>query len=267
MKRIISLMLIGIFALSIVCPIMSASDDGIKTGRQTIVISTSEKGLLVEEKLLVNNTGNENVTSIKFWIQQDAEEIKVLAVDSAEDLTVIATGNVRECNLTSHDLTLKTGDSLNLRLTYTLPTDTENFEKTLLYDTTFLSVTFNERELYHGENLLYNSESSNSLWLILYRPTEAPLSMLYVGAILLLLIILIASTLLLLRKQRSKAKKSIVESEEMLITKKALLLSLLKDIEKQHRVKDISDDTYNKLKGEYKQQAVDAMKKLEDMKK
>jgi hypothetical protein len=69
-----------------------------------------------------------------------------------------------------------------------------------------------------------------------------------------------------MRKQRTKAKKSIVESEETLTTKKALLLSLLKDVEKRHRSKDISDETYNKLKEEYKQQAVDVMKKLEDIK-
>jgi len=69
-----------------------------------------------------------------------------------------------------------------------------------------------------------------------------------------------------MRKQRTKAKKSIVESEETLTTKKALLLSLLKDVEKKHRSKDISDETYNKLKEEYKQQAVAVMKKLEDIK-
>ena len=69
-----------------------------------------------------------------------------------------------------------------------------------------------------------------------------------------------------MKKQRTKAKKSIVESEETLNTKKALLLSLLKDIEKKHRAKGISDDTYHKLKERYKQEAVDAMKQLEDMK-
>ena len=81
-----------------------------------------------------------------------------------------------------------------------------------------------------------------------------------------MVIILIASTLLLMRKQRTKAKKSIVESDETLATKKALLLSVLKDIEKKHRSKDISDDTYNKLKEEYKQQAVEVMKKIDDKK-
>jgi len=43
-------------------------------------------------------------------------------------------------------------------------------------------------------------------------------------------------------------------------------MSILKDIEKQHRAKQISDDTYNKLKDIYKQQAVETMKKLEDTK-
>jgi len=45
-----------------------------------------------------------------------------------------------------------------------------------------------------------------------------------------------------------------------------LLLSILKDIEKKHRSKDISDETYHKLKDEYKQQAVEVMKKIEDKK-
>ena len=43
-------------------------------------------------------------------------------------------------------------------------------------------------------------------------------------------------------------------------------MSLLKDVEKQHRAKQISDDTYHKLKEQYKQQAVETMKKLEDTK-
>ena len=41
-------------------------------------------------------------------------------------------------------------------------------------------------------------------------------------------------------------------------------MSILKDIEKQHRSKQISDDTHHKLKEYYKQQAVEIMRKLED---
>ena len=69
------------------------------------------------------------------------------------------------------------------------------------------------------------------------------------------------------KKQKSpKIREAAVASEELLTTKKALLMSLLKDIEKQHRSKEISDDTYHKLKERYKQEAVEAMKQLEDMK-
>jgi uncharacterized metal-binding protein len=83
----------------------------------------------------------------------------------------------------------------------------------------------------------------------------------------LIVIIVLALLLLLFKKQRSKTKKTIAESEETLTTKKTLLLSLLKDLEKQYRAQSISDETYNKIKDEYKQQAVDALKKLDDLKK
>ena len=43
-------------------------------------------------------------------------------------------------------------------------------------------------------------------------------------------------------------------------------MNILKEIEKQHRSKHISDDTYHKLKEQYKNEAVEAMKKLDDMK-
>jgi hypothetical protein len=77
---------------------------------------------------------------------------------------------------------------------------------------------------------------------------------------------LIVLGLFLIKKQRNKDKIKTVDTKETLETKKTLLLSLLKDIEKQHRAKKLSDETYNKLKEEYKQQAVEAMRKLEDIK-
>lgn len=261
MKRMIKLMLIGLLALFI-ASLASASDTGITIEKQTVEISMSEKGLLVEENILFNNTGIENATSVKLWIQQGIQDVKILAVESGEYLTPIITDRIRECNLTQYNLTLETGDSLDLLLTYTLPTNTENFKKTISYGTSFLSVTFNDEPLYQAQKV----QSESSLSLRLYKPTEAPLSITYIVIIFLLVVVLITSTLLLLRKQRSKAKRSIVESEETLTTKKTLLLSLLKDLEKQHRSKTVSDDTYNKLKEEYKQQAVDAMKKLENLK-
>jgi hypothetical protein len=70
-----------------------------------------------------------------------------------------------------------------------------------------------------------------------------------------------------IKKQKpGKKRDTSTGSEEFLTTKKTLLMSILKEIEKQHRSKKISDDTYHKLKEQYKQDAVDAMKKLEDIK-
>jgi hypothetical protein len=58
-----------------------------------------------------------------------------------------------------------------------------------------------------------------------------------------------------------------MESEELLTLRKTILLNALKDVEKQHRAKTVSDDTYNKLKDELKQQAVGVMKQLDDIQK
>ncbi len=266
MKRIASLILIGLIAFSLAYPVVIASDIGITTEQQIITISISNNGLIVEENIKVTNVAFVNVTSIKFWIQQDATDVEILAVESGVYLSSNISSNIRESNLAKHNLSLSHEDTLDIRLTYTLPTNTKYFEKTILYDTASLQITYEDDELYQGEHLVDNTES-NSVRILLHRPTEPPVNIIYIVIIFLLVVFLIASTLLLMRKQRRKAKKSIVESEETLVTKKVLLLSLLKDVENKHRAKDISDETYNKLKEEYKQQAVETMKKLEDIKK
>jgi len=254
-------------AFSLACPISIASDIGISTEQQIITISISNDGLIVEENIKITNDAFVNVTSIRFWIQQDATDVEILAVESGNSLPFIhRDNNIRECNLSAYNLSLANTDTLDFRITYILQTGTKYFEKTILYDTTSLQITYGEDELYQGEHLAYTTES-NSVQILLHRPTESPINIIYIVIIFLLVVFLIALTLLLMRKQRRKAKKSIVESEETLTTKKTLLLSLLKDIEKKHRAKDISDETYNKLKEEYKQQAVETMKKLEDIKK
>lgn len=261
MKRIASLVFISILTLSIALPMVSAYDLGVTVEQQIITISISDSGLAVEENIKVTTTAV-NATSLRFWVQQDAFDIEILDVESGQYLSSNISGNIWECSLSEYNLSLYPEDTIDIRLTYTLPTDTKHFIKTILYDTASLSITYEEDELYRGE---HNTES-NSVRILLHRPTETLVNIVYIIIIFLLVVILIASTLLLMRKQRTKAKKSIVESEETLTTKKALLLSLLKDVEKRHRSKDISDETYNKLKEEYKQQAVDVMKKLEDIK-
>ena len=83
-----------------------------------------------------------------------------------------------------------------------------------------------------------------------------------------LIVLLILFFVIFSKKQRSINKKEkIGGSEELFTTKKLLLMEALKDIEKKYRSKQISDNTYHKLKDEFKQDAIEAMKSLEDLKK
>ena len=85
--------------------------------------------------------------------------------------------------------------------------------------------------------------------------------------IALLSILAVVSTFYLIKKKKSsKIRKIVSESEEMLNAKKSLLVSVLKEIEKKHRSKQISDDSYHKLRELYKEQAVETIKKLDDIK-
>jgi len=88
-----------------------------------------------------------------------------------------------------------------------------------------------------------------------------------IGFVILLIILLGITGLYSIKKPKAgKIKDTSAGSEELLSTKKMLLMDLLKDIEKQHRAKKISDDTYHKLKDQYKQEAVETMQKLEKTK-
>ena len=97
---------------------------------------------------------------------------------------------IHEINLTTQNLELEPGKTLNIRLTYTLPSDTVEYRKTLTYDIGYLSVTFDDREISQIETL----SAQTSFALSLYRPTEAPLSLMYLVIIFVLVVILIAST-------------------------------------------------------------------------
>ena len=227
---------------------------------QTVNIVNTEEGLFVTEDFTLTNIGIENITELQLWIQQEGEDIEIIATEKNAQLTPIISGNLYTCNLSAYNLSINPAVSMDFQVTYTLTAD--RFEQTLIYDTTLLTVTLNQQELYRGQQL----SDDESIRVLLYKPTEAPLNTLYLVIVFVLVILLIALTLLSLRKQRTKVRKEITDSEELLSTKKAVLLSALKDIEKQYRAKSISDETYNKLKDEYKQQAVEVMKKLEDMK-
>lgn len=256
-------------AFTALYPGVSAQDSGVVADQQIVTVSLATQGLQVKEEIRVTNQDSMNATVLRFWLQQGASDVRILAVQSGKDLVSLITGNIRACNLTAANLTITPGAVFDVQVTYLLPTATQNFEVSLLYKTTLLTVAYqedsNQQELFHGEHLL--ADSQNTLRVLLHKPTESSLGITTIVIVFVVVVLVLTSLLLFLKKHRTKTRKSLVESEETLVTKKTLLLSLLKDLEKQYRAQAISDETYNKLKDEYKQQAVEAMKKLDDLKK
>jgi hypothetical protein len=243
----------------VVVPIATVYGESIDTKTHKIVIKTEEGAISVEESLTIQGETNETYETIKFWVQSGAENINILVNNNPVSYTSI--DNEYTCNISSFNITIDT--LIQATTSYTLDKDIEKFKKTTVRNTTSISVEFDENEIYTGKDL----QSNASFTLKLYKPTETPLSWYIIVFVMLLVILLIVSTLYSFKKQKSLKIKDIAgESEELLNTKKMLLMSLLKDIEKQHRSKKISDDTYHKLRGQYKQQAVETMKKLEDVK-
>jgi len=267
MKKIVVVILLSLTTLFFLYPCVNANDAGVVVDEESVSISLTNTGLEVNEEIKVTNTGTENVSSLRFWIQQNIQDaVKITEKQSGKEIVPLITGNIRACNLSAVNLSLIPDGSMTLQMTYHLPTNTQNYIKTLLYNTTIISITYEERNLFQGKQL-YSPKGNNEIQIRLYNPTEAPLNITMIVVIFVVAILVLAMLLLLLKKQRSKTKKAIAESEETLTTKKTLLLSLLKDLEKQYRGHSISDETYSKIKDEYKQHAVDVMKKLDNLKK
>ena len=267
MKKTGVIILVGLLGLVALYPTVSAQDSGVGVNQEIVTVSLANQGLQVKEEIKVTNQGRENATLLRFWFQQDAQDVKIIAVQSGKELVPLITGYIRTCNLTEANLTIQPGAVFGIQVTYLLPTATQYFEISLLYKTTLLTVTYQEsshqQELFHGEQLFAESQ----LRVLLHKPTEASLDISIIVIVFFIVVLILASLLLLLKKQRAKTKKSQVDSEETLTIKKTLLLSLLKDLEKQYRAHAISDETYTKVKDEYKAQAVNVMKQLDDQKK
>jgi len=200
---------------------------------------------------------------INFWIQTGAKEYTINSgeIELTEKEQEPTKGNVRSYIISSPNVTIDS--SITIVLSYNLQEKTESFQKRLLYNNSEITVTLDGKEIYKATNLKNNSYFD----LTLYEITESPLTWYIIGFVILLIILLGVTGLYSIKKQKPGKKKDTSSgSEELSSTKKGLLMLVLKDIEKQHRAKKISDDTYHKLKDEYKQDAVDTMKKLEESK-
>jgi hypothetical protein len=238
----------------------SISAEEINSSNTDIKISSTDSLYTVEETIKLEGTTDDFIEIIEFWIQNGAQDISISV--NNENVDYESSNNLYITNLS--DLEIKENSQPTININYKLNKNIDNFQKEIVRNTSSFKVTFDKNILQTSTDLI----SGTSISLFLYQSTEAEsdLNIYFIIGIVILLVLLILVILNNARKpKKTKAIKGITESEEMLSTKKTLLMSLLKDIEKKHRSKDISDDTYHKLKSHYKNEAVETMKKLEDM--
>lgn len=258
MKRKLILLAVGMMLVSLLM-VSTVHSQEISSANHEIVISTGDEKTAVKETITLQGDADEYAGLVDLWVQDGAESINIFVKGSKIEPTY--SGNTYTINLSS--MGIEFSAQPRIEITYNLDKNIKNFEKELLRNTSSIEITFNDNVLYTGRDLATGS----SIVLSLYQLTETPLSIYLIVGILLVIILVAVVTSYMFRRQRAtKIKKIASESEELLTTKKELLMELLKELEKQHRANQISDDTYHKLKEQYKQETVEAMKHLEDMK-
>ena len=256
MRRAI-LTILGII-ISITISLSSVNAADINALSHEVKITTGEDEITVEEKIIFQGTSDE-INLISFWIQNDAQDVKISV--NNQNLEYEITDNIYTTDISN--LEIMGISQLTIEITYKLDKEKESYQKELIRNTSSFKVTFDGNDLYSINNLI----SGASINVFLYQSTETDLNWYLIFGIVILLILLVVVIIYSIRKPKStKIKERAIESQELLTTKKALLMSLLKDVEKQYRLKEISDDTYHKLKEHYKNEAVVTMKKLDDMK-
>lgn len=258
MRRAILIILGIIISIAIMSSNVNALD--INSTSHEVKITTGENDITVEETIILQGSSDE-INFISFWVQNDSQDVKISVDNQNVEYEII--DNIYFSNLTG--LVTVGMSQPKIEITYKLNKEKKSYQKELIRNTNSFKVTFDGNILYTSTNLI--SGTSINVFLYESRTTETTLSWYLTLGIVLLLIILVVVTFYSIRKPKpTKVKERAIESEELLTTKKALLMSLLKDVEKQHRLKEISDDTYHKLKEHYKNEAVVTMKKLDDMK-
>lgn len=262
----VTLLIMLLLLSGLAIPTYALSDTGIVTDSQTAAITMTNTGFHVEETITLTNHASDNATLLRFWIQSDVtSDVTIIATKSGTSLQPTVNGNIRECNLTATHLILAPNDSLQVTVSYALPANTARFTKDFLYNTTQLSITYNTQPLLSGKDFA-KATPPYEISVQLYTPSENPLGLPILLLVFIAVVIILTLLLLLFRRQRRRKRVGTSDTPQTLATKKDLLLELLKDLEKRYRAKDISDETYTKLKEEYKAQAVDAMRRLEDVK-
>ena len=222
---------------------------------QEISINTIDDTYKVEENLIIE----QSQANISFYVQPGINDLSVIINNTNIDIEALD-NNVYQINY-SQGLA---SDQTTIIITYSYPKQaSKTFTKQFFYNTSSFSVTLDERNLVSHENII--KDTTLTLYLPDEQNTTQSINLFTTILIGLLVVLLIVTTIYGLKKRKNGVKRNReVDTSELLTTEKALLMNLLKEIEKKHRDKKISDETYEKLKTHYKQQTVDIMSNLED---
>jgi len=257
MKKKLIILAVTMLTCLLLVNVVSAEEIG--SSNHEITITTGEKETTVKETIILIGSIDENIELFNFWIQNGAYDIGLFVKGTSVTYNKTS-DNLYQSNISSLDIEIDS--QLKIEINYKLDKNLERFQKEIIRNTSSINIIFDDINIYSASNLAIGA----SFTLSLYKPTEAPLSIYLIAGVFLIIILLVVVTIYALKKPKTtKTKKFSSESEELLSTKKKLLMEILKDIEKQHRAKQITDDTYHKLKEQYKEEAVEAMKQLEEI--
>lgn len=220
-------------------------------------INTIGDTFSIEEQIILQQKDNANLT---FFVPSDATDISFIINNTDIQATSISENRY---NITNYTQGLNQ-DQTEITITYTQSEETPfTFSKEFVYDTATFTLTFDQKTISSLESI--NAESTLTIMLPEEQDTKTSLNLYTTILIALLVVLVLVTSAYGIKKRGNGVKRNRdVDSTELLTTEKALLMNVLKEIEKKHRDHKISDETYQKLKTHYKQQTVDIMSSIED---
>jgi len=238
------------------------SSNDIKIEKYFINITTGGESFSVSEEILFNieNDTFSNKT-VFIFVQESAESVKASISNKFVNLNKSLDGESYSINLSNYNIST---NIFKLDIDYQLPYSANFIIKKILYPTGEIFVNLDDKLVFNSKNSL----SNNVIKVVLSTEKEGVSLWYYITYIA--VIALIGSIVILLvnyLKGKKYTKKGETETSEILELKKKLLLESLKELEKEYRSKKISEYVYNKVRDEFKSQAVNVMKKLEEIKK
>ncbi len=214
-----------------------------------ISIERENNGYRVSEQVSIEK---DNDTNILIWLQKEAKDIDIKINGSKANFS--ASGTLYIINLTN-------SKELEISVNYNLPGSTGKFIKQVLYKCKEFSAKLDGEIVYQGMNL---SEGNYISFSIKEKIIEKENYYMYTTLILLLILIIVFAYSV---KGKKRKEKELSASPELLRAKKDLLMNALKEIEKRYRAKELSEEIYSKLKEDFKREAVNVVRRLEEIEK